>query len=153
MGNIYFRSIYIGHPNKMLRRQLISDELRYSHQTSPRKTRTVQGSSLFQPTLLYKSDVAVFDPSDWVGREFVPWNGENIESYKRSVFLGTNNPDYVSEFEIANYAKPNMYRIVYVIRCQGHLYFKSKPNIEYIPSRLNLLITPSDNIIRKVAYF
>ena len=138
----------------MWRRQLISDELRYSHQTSPRKTRTLRSGGVFLPTILYRNDMEVDMTNNWVGKEFIPWNGEFILPYVRSVYLMKNNPNIVSEFEIANFAKPNIYRVLYVIidPRTGKLIMKSKPSVEYEPGRLNVLLTP-DNIIRKIAYF
>ena len=136
----------------MIRRQLISDELRYSHQTSPRKTRTVRGSGVFQPSILYQSTVVKFSPNDWVGRKLIQWDGENIMPYIRSVQLFKNDPDSVSEFEIANFAKSGSYRVLYVIKIGNKLFLKSKPSIDTVPSRLNVLVTP-DNIIQKIMYF
>lgn len=137
----------------MQRRQFISDELRYSHQTSPRKVATFGGAPSPQPSILYINNVKTDPKSNWIGKILVPWNGENIESYKRAIQTGTNNPKYVSEFEIANFCRPYIYRIVYVeIDKNNNLFMKSKPSIEYVPSRLNVLLTP-DNIIRSIAYF
>ena len=139
----------------MIRRQLISDELRYSHQTSPRKTRTYVGSSLYQPTLLYVSKLdqnTLPKPESWVGKELIPWNGEFIQPYLRSIQLGINNPKIISEFEIANYCKSNYYRIFYVYYQNGEMYVKSKPSIDYVPSRMNIFLT-TDNVIRKIMYF
>jgi|ERR1700678_2382360 len=138
-----------------IRRQLISDELRYSHQTSPRKRRTTQGSSLFQPTILYMNKIDNtnrFVPNNWIGKKFIPWNGEYIQSYVRSIQLGTNNKNVVSEFEIANYCKSNSYRILYVVVDVNGVFVKSKPSIEYIPSRMNIFLT-TDNVIYNVLYF
>lgn len=139
-----------------VRRQFISDELRYSHQTSPRKSRTFRGSSLFQPTILYRGDIDTVKeeiPNSWVGRKLIPWNGEYIQSYIRSVQLGKNDPTVVSEFEIANYCKSNSYRILYVFfDLNGQMIVKSKPQIDFVPGRMNLFLT-TDDVIRKIAYF
>jgi hypothetical protein len=136
----------------MQRRQIISDELRYDHQTSPRKVRTFNGTSLGQPSLLYKDTMQVNDPKKWIGKTMIPWNGEIIQGYIRSVYLGKNDPDSISEYEIANYAKSRSYRILYVTKINGKLYLKSKPTVDYTPSRLNILLT-TDNVIQLVAYF
>lgn len=137
----------------MIRRQLISDELRYSHQTSPRKVRTFRGPGQFQPTLLYRRELESNQPDGiparWIGRILIPWNGNIIQSYIRTVQLGRNDPAIISEFEIANYAKPNTYRILYV---DGDI-VKSKPQIGYVPNRLNVLVDPVSNIIQSVLYF
>lgn len=138
-----------------VRRQLISDELRYSHQTSPRKSRTYRGSSLFQPTIFYNNRVYNASPTgnNWLGKRLIPWNGELISSYIRSVQLKKNDTSVVSEFEIANHCKSNSYRIIYVlINSKNQIFMKSKPSIDYVPSRMNIMLTP-DNIIRKIAYF
>lgn len=139
----------------MIRRQLISDELRYTHQTSPRKTRTIRGTSLFQPTILYleKIDkISLPKPDSWIGKKLIQWDGENLQNYLRSVQLGLNNKSEISEFEIANYAKSESYRILYVYFKNGIMYVKSKPQIDYVPSRMNILLTP-DNIIQDIKYF
>lgn len=147
----------------MLRRQLISDELRYSHQTSPRKVRTYGATGLFQPTILYRGDVTTA-PSNkrWVGRILAPWNGNIIQSYIRSVQLGRNNPEVVSEFEIANFAKPHIYRILYTdtpgdpastVPGFNGISIKSKPEVLYIPERLNIIVNPVNNMILDTAYF
>ncbi len=135
-----------------MRRQLISDELRYSHQHSPRKIRTFNGTSLFQPSALYKDSMQVLDPKKWVGKKLIPWNGELITDYIRNVYLNKNDPDVVSEFEVANFCKPRAYRILYVIKDGNKMYLKSKATADYIPSRLNIFLT-TDNIIQLVSYF
>jgi hypothetical protein len=71
----------------------------------------------------------------------------------RNVYLGKNDPDVVSEFEIANYCKPLSYRILYVIIANnGKIYLRSKPTVDYVPSRLNIFVT-TDNTIRLISYF
>lgn len=139
-----------------IRRQLISNELGYSNQISPRKVRTYRNTSLFQPTILYRGTIEKDKnllPNKWIGKKLIPWNGEYIQSYVRSVQLGTNNPDIVSEFEIANYCKLYSYRILYVvIDSNGNMNVKSKPSIDFVPGRMNIFLT-TDNIIRKIAYF
>lgn len=141
----------------MIRRQLISDELRYNHQTSPRKKRTFRGSNLFQPTILYQnrlnSQINYF-PKNWLGKKFISWDGEFIQSYVRNVQLHRNNPNVISEFEIANFCKSGSYRILYVNidPYTNVMYVRSKPNIETVPGRLNVFLT-TDNTIVKVAYF
>lgn len=139
----------------MIRRQLISDELRYSHQTSPRKTRTIQGSSLNNPTILYihKLEKNMLEkPNHWIGKKLIQWDGEYIQPYLREKQLGLNNPSVISEFEIANYCKPNTYRILYGFKKNGKFYIKSKPSVEWVPSRMNIVLTP-DNIIQQILYF
>jgi hypothetical protein len=137
-----------------VRRHLISNELRYKHQTSPRKIKTHRGSSLFQPTILYKSALSSNPLVPWIGKKLIPWNGEYIQPYLRSVQLGLNNPYVISEFEIADYCKPNSYRILYMVWCPIHQQYvvKSKPQVDYVPSRLNIMLT-TDNIIKNVLYF
>ena len=140
-----------------VRRQFISDELRYSHQTSPRKVRTYRGTALFQPTILYRGDIDTNSnlkiPNSWIGKVLIPWNGEYIQSYIRSVQLGKNDPNVVSEFEIANYCKSNSYRILYVYYdTAGRMIVKSKPHIDFVPGRMNVFLT-TDNVIQKIAYF
>jgi len=136
----------------MMRRQVISDELRYTHQHSPRKIRTFNGTSLFQPSLLYKDTMQVMDPKNWVGKKLIPWNGEIIADYIKNVYLGKNDPDVISEFEIADYCKPRSYRILYVFIKDGKMYLRSKPTVDYVPSRLNIFVT-TDDVIRLVSYF
>ncbi len=130
-----------------VRRQLISDELRYSHQTSPRKVRTCLGVSII-PTILYDNKKYNSDPKDWIGKLLIPWNGENIENYMRLTTLGLNNRKIINEFDISNYTK-TIYRIIYI---DEFGYMKSKPSVDKVPSRLNIFLT-TDNIIRHVSYF
>src|SRR5271168_3850874 len=128
-----------------VRRQLISNELQYTHQTSPRKTRTQSGSPVI-PTILYDSRMHSNDPKHWIGKTLIPWNGENMESYARLAALA-NSKTTVNESDVANYTKL-IYRILYI---DDRGYLKSKPSIDKVPARLNLFLT-TDNIIRHVAY-
>lgn len=144
----------------MIRRQQVitnycpRNKLRcYKNQLSFRKVGTVTGSSLFEPTILYK-DSFILECNKWIGKILIPWNGENVQDYVRSVELGTNDPRYINEFEIANKLKPNNYRILYAVYDNhGELKIKSIPQIDYVPSRVNLILTAHDNIIRLVSFF
>lgn len=138
-----------------VRRQNLFTVPRYNFQSNPQKYRTVRGSSLFQPTILYKSKfkpVYLPIPNHWIGKKMIPWNGELINDYLRRKYLGLNDPDYISEYEVADYNNPNSYRILYCYMDGNNLIIKSKPHIDFVPSRLNLCLLP-DNTIVKIGYF
>lgn len=146
----------------MIRNQVLSTDQRYRYQHSPRKSRTYNASGVFQPSLLYKPKywtAPEFDPRyRWVGKKFIPWDGGSLDpllyrSLTNIANIGKLSSNYVSEYEIANYAKSHIYRIVYVvIDKNGKLKFRSKPSVDLVPGRLNVLLTP-DNIIRDIGYF
>lgn len=124
----------------------------FNTQISFRKARTVGAGSNFQDSILYQ-DKFEFEINDWIGKIMIPWNGENMESFIRKKKLGLINPEIISEFEIANHLKPHIYRILYAVELpNGKLQIKSKPQIDYVPSRANLILT-TDNRIQAIVYF
>lgn len=129
----------------MYRRQLLSDELRYDHQTSPRKSRTQLGQKLINTTLYSSMYEINKKPTDVIGKRLIPWNGESIDRYSQYVALNKNE---ISEFDIANITK-QIYRIIYI---DDNGYLRSKPSVDKNPNRLNIFLT-TDNIIRHIAYF
>ena len=138
-----------------VRRQNLFIVPRYHHQSNPQKYRSIRGSSLFQPTILYKSKfkpVYLPVPQSWIGKKMIPWNGELVTEYLRRKYLGLNDPDYISEYEIADYAGSESYRILYCFIENNTLVIKSKPQVDYVPSRLNICLLP-DNTIVKIGYF
>lgn len=78
----------------------------------------------------------------WLGREFVPWDGDYISSYAFNV-RAEDSPDQISEYEITRRLRPHTYRIIYP---------KSKPRIDYQPGRLNIFLD-HNNIVRGLYYF
>src|SRR5690348_9612663 len=121
----------------MYRRQFILDDhgsIRFpfghmEHQHSPRKARTYNISGVFQPSLLYKNMITNDTLSKWINKKFIQWDGESPLAYIMAVRLGKfDSNKYVHEFEISNYCKPHIYRILY-LNSDGT--FKSKPSVDY----------------------
>ena len=65
----------------MLRRHVIDQDLRYSHQTTPRKQRTYAHAGAYAPSVFYKSRRGLYVPASswekspasvWVGKIFIP---------------------------------------------------------------------------------
>jgi hypothetical protein len=141
---------------------------------TPRKWRTVAGSSLHTGTILGKDKVfraRVGDPAyNWVGRRLVQWDGESIwdygwqlQSLRESAWregstygemrTGRGNqatiPDIIHEYDIAKATRGNIYRILWMR--DGRLV--SQPTIERIPSRLNLYVDANTMIVQGAEYY
>jgi hypothetical protein len=126
------------------RRQVISnDDLvhpAYYHQTTPRKWRPIESTRIIS-RIAPEIDLA-YARNNWVGKRLAYWNGESLPSY--IYYLGTLPVNVVSEFEVAKFARPYSYRILFADHL-GHI--KNKLDWENIPGRLNLIVNPQDIII------
>ena len=105
----------------MIRRDLIIQDLRYSHRTTPRKQRTYAHSTAYQSSTLYRSlrghstpmiETKLSDRGDgikkWIGKLFIPSHeSENPEI----INIKARSREFVTENEIAQFARPNYYRI------------------------------------------
>src|SRR5271163_3470254 len=117
----------------MNRRQVISYDdwvhPEFYHQTSPRKWRSFNASenittssegSGYIPSLFYQWNHGYYSPpSQWVGKRLLPWQGESISSYVKQIRqlkygIGADGIESVSEYEIALWARPHIYRIIYI---------------------------------------
>jgi hypothetical protein len=157
-----------------MRRQVLShDDLvhhEFYHQTTPRKWRTSSGSGFIStnlntpgyiPSWLWQDNTngqaqrGYFEPEKttsqhaWIGKKLLYWNGESLDSYVAQIRQLKYGPAAIGEFEIAQFARPNDYRIIFVDK-NGN--WRSNPNISYQAGRLNVLVGP-DDIIQKIAYF
>ena len=160
----------------MIRRHIIAQDLRYSHETTPRKQRTYAHSSAFQPSLLYRSPGpsplgprGIYVPGTnwddspaqkWIGKVFI--SNETSPQELQIVLQQAKKRDYITESEVAQYAKPNYFRIIRVrysepglIRGlieEPQMIVRSFPNVRGRPKQLNLFLDEND-IIREVRYF
>lgn len=147
----------------MIRRHVIRQDLRYSHQTTPRKQRTYAHTSVFHPTLFYKSSPrGVYTPNvydntwegaptrKWIGKVFVSMDSSPQEI--QAALREARTRDYVHESEVAQAARPNYFRIFRVIHKDGKLMVRSKPHVYGRPQQMNLFIDEKD-IIRDVQFF
>jgi hypothetical protein len=135
----------------MLRRQVLShDDLvhkEFYHQTSPRKWRTYGSAKNYIPSIMYSGIPKGID-SSWVGKKIIYWNGDSVKSYIRQI-RETKYGDSISEYDIARYARPNIYRIIFV---DNNGIIRSKIETSYQPSRMNIFVNDKD-IITKISYF
>jgi hypothetical protein len=150
------------------RRQVLSfDSLvhpEFYHQTTPRKWRTYNyttnvsagtGSSSYAPSILYQSGKGFAIPAEgstertWIGKKLSYWTGDSITSYVKQIRELKYGKGIIGEYEIATFARPNIYRILFVDE-KG--IWKSKPEISYQAGRLNIIVGP-DDVIKAVAYF
>jgi hypothetical protein len=125
----------------MLRRPLFSQEVEYSHQTSPRKWSTVGRTTQLQPSIfrhheMYKPHRDDFSGKKWIGKYLIPY--QSMHCNKQC------DREYISELEIMRSTGMFSYRLIFVTRTnKPNVYIiKSKPTIETSPGRLNLFITP-----------
>lgn len=157
------------------RRQLLSYDdwvhKPFYHQTSPRKWRSYDYSKNvpdYTPSLLYTGScgwardgehtcgragimrAANDAPGYWIGKKLIYWQGESLDSFVQQVrLMKFSKENAISEFEIAQFARPNTYRIIFVDNAG---IWRSKPDTTYRAGRLNLFIGPDDRI-RGVGYF
>jgi hypothetical protein len=147
----------------VLRRQFVSYDdwvhKPFFHQTSPRKWRANQAAQFipnYTPSILYtRGHRGVYVPTNdapgyWIGKKLLYWQGESLYSYVQQVRLARDaRDDAISEFEIAQFTRPNIYRIIFV---DEYGVWRSKPDISYRAGRLNIFVGPDDRI-RGVGYF
>lgn len=89
--------------------------------------------------------------AQWIGRQFLPWNGENVTEYMRNVdvlrstgeFESSPYAAYAHEYEIARALRGVIYRIVMVR--DGAIV--SKLGYEYRPAQLNIFLDAATNRI------
>jgi len=138
----------------MLRRQLLSNEVINEHKHTPQYWRTFRYTSAFQPSLyrggLHKrprgSDNLSDEQKSWIGKLFVP------AGYKPSREV-LKSKKYVHESSIAHYAKPYIYRVLYLGTPSSVIPgIRNKVSIDYSPFRLNIILDNRD-IIRYIEYF
>lgn len=140
----------------MLRRQVISHNRTNDHVHTPYKQRTYLSagtSTSYQDSMLYgrklENPLSAFDELDpdlqkWVGKVIII-NGEQPR-------MGAQ---YVLETEIAKYARPHIYRVLYTgepdIMTSEYkdavVRLRSKPNVTYRPERLNIFVNQQNKIV------
>jgi hypothetical protein len=136
----------------MLRRPLFSQETEYSHQSSPRKWRTIARPTTFHQSIMRPQRIYTPPSSgteySWIGKFLIPYQSFNFD---------INPQKCVSEYEIMKKCGMYSYRIIFVIPVKNKdnkisYLMKSKPTIEYRPGQLNVYVTP-DMLIVGVQYF
>lgn len=130
------------------RRHLMTADLAgYSHSFTPRKQRTYeytgqffQGGGIWNKNRYYrpKQDSPQMQ---WIGKYFIPWGSQPANR---------DADNYVTEYEIAMYARPNIFQVLWT-DAEGML--KSLPEAELRPGRMNIFVNAATNIISDVQYF
>ena len=142
----------------MLRRLSTSQDLRYSYEANPRKSRSVKHSNYFQPSIYWKGSRGIYTPisdtfgANWKGKVFIPYRQDEpwqIARALRKAGRSMQKNQYALEYEIMRNQSPNVYRI---IRADHQGNWRSKFAVEYRPQRLNIILSPTD-IILDVLYF
>jgi hypothetical protein len=137
--------------SKMLRRSLFSQEVEYSHQSSPRKWRSIQRPTTFlrsilRPQLIYKPPTTARE-SQWIGKYVIPY---------QSTIKRIPNRSYVSEYEIMRTCGMYVYRLIFVepVKIDGIMRYRirSKPTVDYRPGQMNIYVTPDLQIVN-IEYF
>lgn len=135
----------------MLRRQVLSHDRDNHHQHTPRKQRTYQAYTLAtrdQDTVLYGNKMTTsIVPFEQLEYKLQEWIGKEIVIDGESPLMGNK---YVYENEIARYARPNVYRILYTASSditKAMQMLRSKPSVEYTPSRLNVIVDDRNKVI------
>jgi len=150
------------------RRQVLSHDdwvhPQFYQQTTPRKWRTVNyatnvstnlDSPGYQSSLFHQQNHGYYTPnkenveSTWVGKKLLAWEGESVSSYVQQIREMKYGAGAISEYEIAMFARPRIYRILYV-DANGN--WRSKPDVSYRAGRLNIMVGP-DDVIKSVGYF
>jgi len=127
----------------------------FYHQTSPRKWRSYTSAATYSPSIYNKCGNGCKQPEltpmehSWIGKKILYWTGDSISSYVKQVRETKYGKNSIGEYEIAKYARPNIYRILFLDQ-DGKI--KSKPEVSYRPGRMNILVDTND-IIRGVLYF
>lgn len=134
----------------MYRRQLLENDDRNFIEGNPRRMRTYNAALSDKPSVLRAQAVKPISGADlepvqksWIGKKLI-YMASGKDDIELSGFRqGLPRPDTISEYVIAQYARPNIYRIIY-------------PNTKYAydhrPGRMNIFVDGND-IVRDVQYF
>lgn len=131
------------------RRHMLSADLAgYSHRSTPRKQRTFNYTDVF-----FFQDGGLWNKSrhyrpqpqspqlQWIGKYFIPMGSQPFHPDKAN---------YVLEHEIAKYAQPFIYQVLWT-DAEGRL--RSQPEDRWRPGRLNVYVNAQTGIIQDVEYF
>lgn len=133
-----------------IRRHLFSQEIRYQHPWSPRKSRTYAPGGQFQPTWLYHKQIyrpygatnipnaKDGDEASWIGKIFIP---------EGSIPSNPSKNNYIREYDVMKKAGTYSYRILYAVQKNGEWVIKSKASVEGRPGQMNLIMSPKNEII------
>ena len=123
------------------------DGFSYSHIFSPRKQRTYEYTRLTWADGGTWNKNRHYRPSPqspelkWIGKYFIPMGSRPYNE---------NADNYVMEHDIALWARPNIYQVIYA---DANGSFISKPDSMWRPGRLNVIVNASDNTIMDISYF
>jgi hypothetical protein len=126
---------------------MVADLAGYSSQFSPRKQRTFeytgqffQGGGIWNKNRYYTPQPDSPEMK-WIGKYFIPWGSQPANP---------NASNYVLEHEMAEWAKPYIYQVLWT---DGEGNLKSLPEAELRPGRMNVFVNAVTNIISDVQYF
>lgn len=136
----------------MLRRQVLDwddwGNPHRSHITTPRKRTTWTGPSNFEHVIGYREKIYGPDKNDhareWIGRKLIPFG---LSPWYLFTKIPENVPIIAEEY-IAYKARPNIYRIIFV---KGNE-MRSRPEVTYVPNRINLMVDADTEVIVDVLY-
>jgi hypothetical protein len=145
---LYFPGLKYNTNKMAYRRAFLSADLNgYSHIFSPRKRRTHEYTGIFfQDGGIWNKNRYYRPKPDspemkWIGKYFIP---DGAQPYDR------NTDNYVMEHDIALFARPYVYQVIYVDD-EGN--FRSQPEAAWRPGRLNVMVNAKTNIIADIQYF
>jgi hypothetical protein len=127
---------------------LSSDRAGYSHRFTPRKQRTYEYTTqfFFQDGGIWNKN-RYYRPAgkspelQWIGKYFIPMGSQPARPEK---------DNYAMEYDIAQWANPNIYQVIYVDD-DGN--FRSQPEASWRPGRLNIMVNVNTDLITDVQYF
>lgn len=131
------------------RRHMLSSDLAgYSHRSTPRKQRTYNYTDqfFFQEGGIWNKN-RYYRPKggspelEWIGKYFIPMGAQPARP---------DVPNYAMEHEIAMWARPNIYQVIYVDD-EGN--FRTQPEAAWRPGRLNIMVNMNTDKIVDVQYF
>ena len=136
----------------MYRRQLLENDDRNFIQGNPRRMRTYNAALSDKPSVLRAQAVKPLSGADlepvqksWIGKKliYMASGKDDIELSGFRQGLQHNPNNSVSEYLIAQYARPNIYRIIYP---------NTKFAYDHRPGRMNVFVDGND-IIRDIQFF
>jgi len=130
------------------RRHLLPSDLAgYSHRFSPRKQRTYEYTAhFFQDGGIWNKN-RYYRPKpqspelEWIGKYFIPWGSQPANP---------NADNYITEYDIALYARPNIYQVLWT-DANGEL--RTLPEAKLRPGRMNIFVNVSTMKVSDVQYF
>jgi hypothetical protein len=136
----------------MLRRQVLDwddwGNPKRSHITTPRKRSSWMGNNVFEHVIGYREKIygpTNMDPAyKWIGRKLIPFGMSPWYMFDRL----SEKENVIAEEYIAYKARPYIYRIIFV---KGNE-LRSKPEIHYVPNRINLLVDADTERIVDILY-